>query len=629
MRKFFSILFVLMGLGILTAEETTVFIGLKKDVPIEKNPTNISVVNEIDIIETNAKTVGEAIENTTGITEVSKRGTLGSSSNLRIRSGGDSSKQVLVMVDGRPANDTSLGSADLTQIPTENIERIEVMRGPASALYGSNASGGVVNIITKKAIHEKPRTEIGLSFGNFRTQNYNMNFSAKPGKAHIFLSGSKNLTDGFRENSQYDSLGLSLKTGYDFEKYGEFTLTNGFLNSELGAPGTNATLIEEFDDDKERAASATNANQEDKKYYNQLEHSIKIQRTTLKTKLYWDYHKRHYKNPDAAATDTIAKPQNLGFDTQFETVYDVIFGFEKRFEKYTRLDSGIETTDKKRENFAAFVQKTFGFDKLSLTPGIRYDYNSTYKESTNPRVSAVYQLADKVKLSANIGTAFCSPTFEDLYSPYTSWPASAWGNAGDTKGNTNIKPEKSVGTDFGVEFNATKNLLFKATLFYSNVRDLIEWKNVSTSSTYDEWRPSNVGKAFSRGIEFETGINILENLSQKTNYTFLESKGKAEGETYKTLQYTPKHRFNYSLNYLAPAGVKTKLSAEYTHKQEWMTSQRYEIPGYTTVGFRVGKEILQAEVFASLENMFDKRYVSRENYPLPGRTFSTGIKVHF
>ncbi|MDO8734368.1 MAG: TonB-dependent receptor plug domain-containing protein, partial [Elusimicrobiota bacterium] len=307
MKKFFSILFVLMGMGILMAEETTVFIGLRKEVLVEKTATNITVISEEKIKNSDAKNVGEILKNKTGIVESPKYGTLGALSEIRIRSGGGSSKQVLVMIDGRPANNNALGSANLSEIPTENIEKIEIMRGPASALYGANALGGVVNIITKKATTAKPKTEIGIEGGSFQTQNYKMNFTAMPGKANIFLSGGKNITDGFRDNSDYNATDFSAKIGYDFEKYGELSLSNGFSTSKLGVPGTNNTPLGEWDNHKERAASVPNANQKDEKFYSQLEHKINVAKSPLKINLYWDTHKRNYKDPDAF-TDTTAKP---------------------------------------------------------------------------------------------------------------------------------------------------------------------------------------------------------------------------------------------------------------------------------------------------------------------------------
>ncbi|MBN1384254.1 MAG: TonB-dependent receptor [Elusimicrobia bacterium] len=598
------------------AEETAVFIGLRKEVPIEKNPVNISVINEIDIVEKNAKTAGEAMEETPGITEISKRGTVGSESTMRIRSGGDSSKQVLVMVDGRPVNDTALGFANLASIPTENIERIEILKGPASALYGANALGGAVNIITKKAVEEKPKTEVGISATNFSTTLYNMNFSAKPGKANIFLSGDKSKSTGFRKNSNYNDLNLFFKVGYDFEKSGKLNLSNGLGRSELSMAGRNYTPIDEFDNDLEREATTPLAYQKDRNYYIQLEHSLKIQETELKTNLYRDYGYRHYKDP-GSASDTISKPQNSGLGIQAETAYDIILGFEGRIEKFRRSDLTIESINEKRYNHAVFIQKMFKLDKLSLTPGVRYDNNSEYENSINPRLSIVYLLNDNTKLSANVGTAFRAPTFEDLYSPFD---ASMW-----TQGNPDVESEKSIGTDLGVECKIKKVLASRLIFFYNRTKDFIEWAPTSPSGL---WMPNNVSKTFSRGIEVEIENPLLEKVSQSLSYTFLESKGKAEGETYKTLQYTPKHRINYTLNYSAPAKIKTKTEITYTHKQTWEDWKTHELPGYTLFNLKISRPICQSEVFFAVKNIFNKRYVSRENYPLPGRTYWTGINMY-
>jgi len=595
-------------------EEKAYFVTLtRKAEPRENLPTNVIVITKEQIAKSGAENIGDVLKNKTGIVEVSKRGTLGSESEIRIRSGGDSAKQVLVMVDGRPVNNIALGSANLSEIPIENIERIEIVRGPSSAVYGANALGGVVNIITKKAVDIKPKTEIVLDYGSFNTQSYKVNFSVKPSKINVFLSGSKNLTDGFRDNSSYDNLNLFLKIGYDFERYGELILSNGFSNSELGIPGPNYIYDPQTWQKiylPERTSSSPNANQKDEKFYSQLEHKVKIKENAIKIKVYQDYHKRHYKNPDTF-TDTVAEPKNFGLDYQVETINNILLGFERRYEQFSRWDSSVETINKKRDNSAIFIQKTFLLNKLSLITGIRYDYNSIYEDLTNPRISAVYRFTEDIKFSANVGTAFHAPTFEDLYSPYD--PSMY------TQGNPNLKPEKSIGIDLGIEYGIKSNLFSRLTLFYNDVKDFIEWAPTDPSGL---WVPDNVAKVLSRGVELEIKNKITENLSQDLNYTFLESKGKQKEETYETLQYTPKHRLNYNINYLLPADIKSELVIEYTHKIE-----KPKLPSYTLVNFRIGRKILRSEIFFNIENIFDKRYVSRENYPLPGRTFSGGITI--
>lgn len=615
-----------MGMGILAAQETTVFIGLRKEVPVEKTATNITVISEDEIKTSDAKTVGEVLKDKTGIVEVSKIGTIGAESTLRIRSGGGTADQVLVMIDGRPVNSISMGEANLSEIPAENIEKIEVMRGPASALYGANALGGVVNIITKKATAVKPKTEIGLNYGSFNTQNYNFNFSAMPGKANIFLSGSKNLTDGFRDNSDYDATNLSAKIGYDFEKYGELSLSNGFLTSELGTPGRNFTKLADYDNKKERTAESPNANQKTNKQSYELNYKKEIaDETKLQSKIYFQQNSFHFKDLDIHSAwdspdDDIGISNTVGGNIQIDTLYDITAGVEGKNDKYKKKNEITKTTDidKWTDTSAVFVQKIFNFEPLTTTVGTRYDYHNVFGGQLNPRIVNIYKINDNFKLSSTVGRSFRAPTFNDLYWPDPYMP-----------GNPDLKPETSIGTDFGIEYTLKEILVSKITLFYSDVKNLIEWAPIDPTDPWSSWTPSNVGKAFSRGVEFEAENKIVKNLTHNLNYTFLESKGKEEGETYKILQYTPKHRLNYCLNYSAPLKLQTKLGVEYTHKQEWKAGTKDKtIPGYTLANLRVSRKILQSEVYFSCENIFDTRYVSRENYPLPGRTFSGGLNLY-
>ncbi|HAX61332.1 MAG TPA: hypothetical protein DCX95_02055 [Elusimicrobia bacterium] len=618
MKKVFWGAILLAGMGVLYAQETAVFIGLRKEVSVEKTATNITVISEEEIKNSDAKNVGEILKNKTGIVEVSKYGTLGSQSELRIRSGGASAQQVLVMVDGRTVNDTSLGSANLTEIPSENIERIEILRGPASALYGANALGGVVNIITKKATAVKPKTEIGIEQGSFNTQNYKMNFTAMPGKANLCLSGGKNITDGFRDNSDYDSTDFSAKIGYDLEKYGEISLSNGFLTSELETPGRNFTKLADYDNEKEKTAETPNANQKTTKQSYELNYKKEIaNETKLQSKIYFQQNNLHYKDPDThpetwdfSPDDDIGISKTLGANIQIDTLYDITAGVEGKNDRYKKKNEITKTTDidKWTDASAIFAQKTFNLEPMTTTIGTRYDYNNVFGGQLNPRIVNIYKINNNFKLSSTIGRAFRAPTFNDLYWPDPFMP-----------GNPNLKPETSVGSDFGIEYKLKEILVSKITLFYSDVKDFIQWAPDETGI----WTPSNVGKVFSRGVEIEAESSIVKKLTQSLNYTFLESKGKQEGGTYKILQYTPKHRLNYFLNYLAPLKLQTKLGVEYTHKIE-----KPKIPGYTLANLKVSRKILQAEVYFSCENIFNKRYFAREDYPLPGRTFSGGINLY-
>ena len=379
-------------------------------------------------------------------------------------------------------------------------------------------------------------------------------------------------------------------------------------------PGTNNTPLGEWDNHKEKAASSPNANQKTNKQSNELNYKKEIaDGTKLKSKIYFQQNSLHYKDPKWNSDD-IGISNTVGGNIQIDTLYNITAGLEGKNDRYKKKNEITKTTDidKWTDTSAVFLQKTFNFEPMTTTVGTRYDYHNVFGGQLNPRIVNIYKLNDSFKLSSTIGRSFRAPTFNDLYWPDPYMP-----------GNPDLKPETSIGTDFGIEYKLKETLVSKITLFYNDVQDFIQWAPNETGI----WTPSNVGKVFSRGVEFEVETSIVKKLSQNLNYTFLESMGKETG-TYKTLQYTPKHRLNYGLNYLAPAEIKTKLGVEYTHKQIWEDWKEHKIPGYTLVNLRISRKILQSEVYLSCENIFDKRYLSRENYPLPGRTFSGGINLY-
>jgi outer membrane receptor for ferrienterochelin and colicin len=264
--------------------------------------------------------------------------------------------------------------------------------------------------------------------------------------------------------------------------------------------------------------------------------------------------------------------------------------------------------------------------------GIRFDHNSQFGGQANPRLSVAYKPVSAFKVSGNVGRAFRAPTFEDLYSPSSSWPASMWGPAGDTKGNESLKPERAWGYDCGVEGSLGDSLVAQVTAFRSDVRDLIAWSEVDPDPNYEKWRPVNVGRVFNQGIEAGMNHKLIMGFEHGANYTYLESKGRQVGQAeYKTLMYSPRHRAGYRLDFACDFGLKAGVSANYTHRVRWDDSfgTVHQLPGYTVVDARISQRIGVAEAFFAVDNIFDRRYQSREYYPLPGRSYYGGASVRW
>ncbi|OGS26520.1 MAG: hypothetical protein A2297_02845 [Elusimicrobia bacterium RIFOXYB2_FULL_48_7] len=612
-----------------------VFITLtRKPEPPKNLSTNVSLVNREKIDETHPSTTRDLLSDNVGITEVSKTGTLGSTSNLRIRSGGDTSKQVLVMIDGLPVNNLATGAADLSYISPDNIDRIEIVRGPASSLYGSNALNGVVNIISKQP--KGKVMELGLETGSFNTNTLRAACGGKSGIVSWLLSGSNSVSDGWRENSDYYNTNFNADFKIDLRNAGVLSVNSNFFTDKVGVPGENFTGLANYDGIAERKATTPKARQEDINNYIQASQEFPLGGDSkLNAKVYSRSTRMNYLDMDNVTNDR-NYTNNSGAGVQLDTARSVTLGADAQSQSYTKLNNltGIEDINKTFSLSSLFAQKEFEFSKLRTTLGARYDSHSVYGSQLNPRLNNVYNLDDDMKLSLNIGRAFTGPTFEDIYSPVRTWDFFGYG--GETRGNPALVPETSWGYDFGMEKHFNEETVSKVTVFRSDIQDKIEWKEnyVPTPGyiLYSVWQPENIGEAYNQGVEFEISSKLSEALTNEFNATALESKGRKKTETdYKTLMYSPQYRANYSVTYRSPRGVTERISASYTSEQKWTDdfATEHKIDPYVLVDFRFSGRISYTEWFLVIENLADVQYQSRENYPLPGRTLKGGVTIRY
>jgi len=608
-------------------EEKAYFITLTRKAEPKKNlPTNVSVVTAEEIKKLGAQNAGEAIRNEVGICDVSKRGTLGFESTVRLRSGGDTAKQTLVILDGTMINNPSTGEVDLGEISVGNIKRIEIVRGPFSALYGANALGGVINIITEEATEEGKKTDIYCSYGNFATQIYHLNFGMKRDNLSNFFTVSRNISNGWRRNSNYKSYNFTGKIRYDFKNFGKFNFSGGYYKGELGQPGSNDTPLSEYDGEKERGTSTPNAFLETERIYGQLEHLHRWNENfEIKSKIYVRNNEKTDEDPDAPRKDYYGETIQ-GIEVQLNMPWNTIVGSDFCFNHFRLRDkiNQIDKINKKTENKAIFVQQTLLYKSLTTILGLRYDHHSVYEGQLNPRLNLIYQALENLKFSLGFGRAFRAPTYEDLYRPYSFY---GWLYFWEAEGNPDLKPEKAWGGDIGVEYKLSNYLSSKLSYFRSDIKDLIKWEAINPLDPKSKWIPSNVGEAYNQGIEIEFVNQITKEISQKINYTYIESKGK-EGDEWKTLLYSPYNRLNYQISYNNDFGFGINLRARYMDEC-WDGSGKTgnRISNWTIFDGRISQRIKNLEFFVLVDNIFNEKYQTRHAFPLPGRTFSGGITV--
>jgi outer membrane receptor for ferrienterochelin and colicins len=586
-------------------ENNEVFLSLTRHAePIADLPTSVSTVPNSQIRAKESLTLSDAINNQLSI-NVSQQGTVGQNSTLSIR--GSSSEQVLVLIDGRRINSVSLGTADLSSIPANRIDHIEIIRGSASAQYGTSAFGGVVNVITKRAAENTPLFDVGASYGSFNTQDYSITANLRRDALSAMVTADKTLTDGWRKNSDLDADDFLVNLGYDAGNIGKFDLSGSLFRSDLGVPGPITGLTPSmFNGTIEKTASTPDARQTYDKRYIRLTHTTPGETRSLKTIVYASDDKLNFNVPSWFSNTDYDSPV-FGTELQYNAGYGLTVGGEWWEEKHKQTDLLLNTDviDRSRVNTAGYVQEQFNAGRFLFIPELRYDDNSAFGSVMTPRLSVVYRASDALKLSANSGKTWRAPTFNELY-----YPLDPWGFAG----NPDLKPEEGISSDIGAEyrFGTYRTAL---TLFQTDTDNLIVWGMT----------PQNIGKSRQRGAEFEIGGKIVSGVSHRLGYTYLWAE---DLDANTQLIYRPQNMLNYTVACLLPWNSKADLSAQYVGSQKTETAG-VRLPEYTLVGLRLAHTIGSAEIWVKGDNLLDTKYETRLGFPLPGLTVAGGVTVKF
>jgi outer membrane cobalamin receptor len=596
----------LLAASLFAEESGDVFLSLtRKYEPLVDLPTGVSVITPDQIQKKNARNLGEIIENETGITR-SRAGTLGQLSDITIR--GSSSKQVLVLIDGRRVNSVAGGTVDLNTIAADSIERVEIIRGAASAIYGTSAFGGVINVITKKPKDNEPLLDLSFSPGSFNTRNYQLGFSTKKDRLSGVVTTGRNSTDGWRKNSDYDNRSFFCRLGYDAEMLGVFDLSGSLFNSELGVPGQLALRPENYDGSAELTAFSPTARQNEKRQYVRLENVNQMEQISLKTAVYTSNDIMDYQDPTPdiwtnQASNLHYDSLTFGGEAQINVPHGLTIGGEWWQEKHRINDliADATTMDRSRTATAVYLQEEWRVQRLNVIPSLRLDDYSAFGSVLSPRLSLVFHASDLVKLSASSGKTWRAPTFIELYYP--------------SGGNPDLKPEEGIASDLGVEY-AQDDFRSAVSFFYTTTDNLISG-----------WPSTNIGKSMQTGAEFEVGQKIASGLSHRLNYTYLW----AEDSDKKTwLTYHPRNIVNYAISCLMPWNMTANLSGQYVSEQKTETFDPFpEVKGYTVFNLGVTQRFRYLDLWASVDNIANVKYQTRAGYPLPGTVVSCGCKLRF
>lgn len=598
-------------------------------------PQTVEVITKEDIEQLGATDVYSALRLAANV-DVTSAGMAGH--NVMIR--GMSTNHTLILIDGKrfAGEDTSATQNvyALGRLSLSNIERIEIVRGSASAQYGSDALGGVINIITKKS--KEPSVMVGLSTGSEAINNYYHIDFGKQGNFSStfdmrFSDVRKNMQSGDEGSNYYGPIqDFNFSGTWDLGNDKEIDLTLGYYNEH-----TKADYADKYTSDMQTSKDKKEW-YDYRRYDYSLGYSGKTDNSdymirTFYSRLDKENNLYNYRSNFPGSMENILGSMYPKYDwdkstytlwgiegkntIQLNDNHLLTFGGEYRQNKVegTRLSDGGDNvhqvsqsgngivsnkyySDKEINTWAGYIQDEWQVnDKLLVIPSIRYDHNSSFGGEVTPKIGATYFISDNSRIKANWGKGFKAPTISELYMVMerAMGPMTV-----RVEGNPDLKPEKS--TSWDISFEAEKDNNFgKLTYFNNDVKNLITTKQ--TGNSYFEQGYVNVDEAEIDGVEMEIGRNLDDKWTIKVTSNWLDATDKVSGDCLDN-----RARNMTTLQLLYDDHDDWGYSAILW--QQWANKYHYDDNDYnfTTTNFVLNKKFGEGNrVYAGVDNIFDKK----------------------
>lgn len=590
---------------------------------MNQTAANMTVITAEQIANSHYNNLGDVLKNVNGVF-VTNNGFAGSAQGLFIN--GDD--RVAVMIDGRkmsrPEGEFGRAGFDLSNMTSlANIERIEIVKGGASALYGSDAVGGVVNIITKKGLENQ--TTINTAVGSGGQKEYGISNQGKEGKFSWYVSADQKKQD----HSEYNSL-----------SNGE---TKQWPNSGFDKKDVTIRLDQVIDDNRSVTLNFEHLNSETGQPYSLSYAPTKLTSKTFGIwnnwaatynfnekgdvpgfiRLYSNYYHRNFVDPYGG----INKSRTTG--AQYQTGWKIddkntlIVGSE--WEKgevleNSKADGNIKYKDKSITNTAFYLQDIYKMaDKWTVTPGIRYDNHSKFGGKTTPKINVNYSADQDTDIYVSYNKVFKAPNLNDLYE------SDDWGWGMGTFGNPNLKPESGHVVTLGINKKLSNTTSISANYFESEITDAIKW--LETVSGNGRYVASNVNREKKRGGELNLKHNFSPKYYAQVGYSYLHSE-MDEGVGYKVFsQNTQPNGYRVNLGYhdeqwnIGIDGISAagRDSAQFINSSYWVWNMNvnYKLAANTNVYVKANNITNEAyQVIAS----------TKGDYPMPARNFQFGVQ---
>ena len=533
--------------------EVTVTTATRTERVLSSLPLPMTVITSETIIRSGVTRLNEILNEQTGIILIPDE-----SGFEGVQIQGLDAAYTMILIDGLPLVGRSSGVLDLSRISVGNIERIEIVKGASSALYGSEAMGGVINVITKRPRKDMFSGNLSYRYGTFNTNDANANLLWKKKKFGANLFANFYSTDGFdldkntwlQNVEKFHNTTIQPKIYYDFSDNLKLTVSNRFFNQKID----NKAIIE-----SERYRGDAKENEWNSQI--KLEHR-------WNPRLNWEYelYVTNYKN-DSFLND----PDNVLFEKTYYNQWlvrpEIRTTWSINNDKLT-AGAGLNYETLDRTYFANNVKFNSQYfylqydynprEKLNILAGFRYDNHSEYASQLSPKLAANYKFNNSFSLKGSVGYGYKAPDFRQLYFDFTN-PSVGYTVLGYNVAEARLdefasqdllssrvaginfdeplKPESSINYNFGGYYKKNK-LKIELNAFYNSISDLIDTGVVATKKNGQNiFSYFNYSKVFTYGLEFNSAYDFTKDFSVSLGYQYLTAKDKSVVDNFEEHQY--------------------------------------------------------------------------------------------
>jgi len=566
------------------SKPTEIVITAKGQQTLSEVSSTSHIITQKDIEESQSSDIVALLDSVSGIS-IARNGSRGTTSGIFIR--GTDSSQIIVLVDGVRVGSATLGSTELGHIPLEFIERIEVVKGPLSGLYGADAIGGVVQVFTKKPAQAQSNIKLSAgSFGHgkasaaFSNSNFRISVSREENTG---IDSTTVVTEGNGDDDGFEETAINLGANFSLGNFADVTINGFFADNEI-----------EFDNlfgdgngfRTENEISTISAN-----FTGQYNKAIKWSSVI------------GFTNNDSftEAFFSQADTQRLSLSSQAEITLSsnhlLIIGSDFYNEEITTL---TEFPEDSRDNTGFFSQLQSQFGPLGVVANLRFDDNSAYGNQTNGSLALTYSLSQNTRLTASYGTAFRAPTFNELFFP--------------DFGNPDLEPEESESFEISLRGNVG-NTQWRISAYDTTIDNLIEFAPPT-------FLPVNINEASLQGVELELATKIGQwRLSGSLN--FLEATDEATGSE---LVRRPEQTLKVSVD---RAFGNFGLGADFLAENGRFDAGE-ELDSFQLVDLRAAYKITNKfDITAKIGNLFDEDYELISDFNTEGRSVFVAAQLKF